>query len=133
MKILNFGSLNLDLVYQMGTFQRFKNTDASIYSMQVTDSQYKNIENKIYLMNKCSLPYSFNFIGLCAAGFNVRIKREHSFYCAEFVKYLMDNAKIENDLPDVIKPEHFKYMGLNEIYKGKLRDYSVLETMNIVA
>lgn len=116
-----------------GTFRRFSNTDAGVYSMQITDSQYKKIENKIYLMNKCSLPYTFNIIGLFAAGFNIRIRKEHSFYCAEFVKYLMDKAKIQNDLPEIIKPEHFKYMGLKMIYKGKLKDYSVLETVNNVA
>lgn len=76
-------------------------------------------------MKRCNSPYKFNIIGLFGAGLNIRIKQQHSFYCAEFVKYLIDKAKIENDLPEVIKPEDFKTMNLQMKYKGRLQDYEL--------
>ena len=70
--------------------------------------------------------YKFSIIGLFAAGFNIRIERKGYFYCAEFVKYVLESADIKTDLPEVIKPENFKNIkGLKEIYSGKLRDYSI--------
>ena len=46
------------------------------------------------------------------------------FYCAEFVKYLLDTSNIQNNLPKIIKPEDFKRLNnIHEIYKGRLSDY----------
>lgn len=106
-------------------FKRFKNTDAAVYSLQIEDEQYNKIKNTISIMKRCNSPYKFNIIGLFGAGLNIRIKQQHSFYCAEFVKYLIDKAKIENDLPEVIKPEDFKTMNLEMKYKGRLQDYEL--------
>lgn len=63
--------------------------------------------------------------GLFAVGFHRKIQKEHSFYCAEFVKYILENAGIETGLPELIKPEDFKKIeGLQEIYEGLLRKYA---------
>ena len=68
--------------------------------------------------------YKFNIIGLFAAGFHKKIGKTHSFYCAEFVKYVMDRANINTNLPEVAKPEDFKKIeGVQEIYAGLLRKY----------
>lgn len=108
---------------KFGTFKRFKNTRAAIYSLEIEDKQYEEIKQIIELMKLSKEPYKFNIIGLFAAGVNIKIKRYHSFYCAEFVKYLIDKAKIENDLPEVIKPEDFKNLNVEMKYKGILRNY----------
>ena len=68
--------------------------------------------------------YKFNILGLFAAGFHKRIGEERSFYCAEFVKYVLDKTDLEFDLPDIIKPMDFTRMdGLSLIYSGKLLDF----------
>ncbi|MDE5830305.1 MAG: hypothetical protein K2H53_01030, partial [Clostridia bacterium] len=68
--------------------------------------------------------YKFNILGLFAAGFHKKVKKKSSFYCAEFVKYVLDEAGIETNLPDVVKPEDFKQIeNLEEIYSGLLRQY----------
>ena len=68
-------------------------------------------------------------MGLFAVGFHKRIKKEKSFYCAEFVKYVLEQAKIDTKLPEAVKPEDFKKIeGLQEIYKGLLKEYSVSKT-----
>lgn len=107
-----------------GTFKRFYKTRSKVYSLEITDEQYKSIKNNIEQINNNKENYNFNIIGLFAAGFHKKIVKEKSFYCAEFVKYVMENANIKIDLPDIVKPEDFKNIkGLREIYGGLLSKY----------
>lgn len=107
-----------------GTFRRFYNTKAKIYSLDITEEQYEELRNTIKQIEKNREKYTFNTLGLFAVGFHKRIKKEHSFYCAEFVKYVMEKAKIDTKLPETVKPEDFKNIeGLQEIYSGLLRKY----------
>lgn len=108
-----------------GTFRRFKQTKTKIYSLEIENEQYEKIEKMIsYIKNKRN-NYKFNVIGLFAVGINKHIKFKNSFYCAEFVKYLIENAEIPNNLPEMIKPEDFKKLENTKlIYQGKLKDYN---------
>lgn len=107
-----------------GTFKRFKNTRASIYSLEITDEQYQNIENIIRKFEKEKEDYIFNIIGMFAVWFKKKIKRKNSFYCAEFVKYVIETSGIETNLPELVRPESFKNIpNLQKIYSGLLRKY----------
>lgn len=109
-----------------GTFKRFYKTKAKIYCLMITEEQYEKIESIIQEMKIHKEEYKFNLLGLFAAGFHKRIGKDDSFYCAEFVKYLLDKAGVETNLPKVVKPEDFKQIeGLEEIYSGLLRKYSI--------
>lgn len=109
----------------MGTFKRFSKTRTKIYSLEIEDEQYKKIRNEIFRIKKERKSYKFNILGLLAVGFKIRIRRNNSLYCAEFVKKLLDEAKIENDLPELVRPDNFKeiknlelkYDGLLKLYK----------------
>ena len=108
-----------------GTFKRFKNTKAHIYSMEVSEEQYNKIIETIKSIEKQKKKYKFNSIGLFAIGLNLRIKRKNTFYCAEFVKYVLEKSGIENNLPEMVRPENFKNLKNIELeYRGKLRDYN---------
>lgn len=107
-----------------GTFKRFYKTRAKVYSLEITEQQYEAIKNNIEQIKNNKENYKFNIIGLFAAGFHKKIEKEKSFYCAEFVKYVMEKADIKTDLPDIVKPEDFKNIKeLQEIYVGLLRKY----------
>ena len=107
-----------------GTFKRFYKTRAKVYSLEITEQQYESIKNYIEQIKNNKENYKFNIIGLFAAGFHKKIKKQKSFYCAEFVKYVMEKADVKSDLPDIVKPEDFKNIkGLQEIYGGLLRKY----------
>lgn len=107
-----------------GTFKRFKKTTAIIYSLEVSEQQYNDIINTISVIKQNRRKYKFNIIGLFAVALHLKIKRNMSFYCAEFVKYLLENSKIETRLPNIIKPEDFrKIPNLKPIYVGKLNQY----------
>lgn len=107
-----------------GTFKRFRKTTAKIYHLEVTNEQYEKIKNKIEEIKENKEQYKFNILGLCAVSIHMRIKRERYFYCAEFVKYLLEEAGIKTNLPEIVKPEDFKEIkGLEEIYSGLLKNY----------
>lgn len=109
---------------KFGTFKRFSKTKTKIYSVEVDDDQYKRLQSVIEDINLNKGSYHFNVLGLFAVAFNLKVKREKYFYCAEFVKYVLDKSNIELNLPDIIKPNDFEGLtGLEEIYRGRLNEY----------
>ena len=107
-----------------GTFKRFKNTKAQIYSIEVDDRVYNKILRNIKKIEIEKNTYKFNMIGLFTVALHLRIKRKKCFYCAEFVKYVLDKTYLGLDLPDIIKPMDFTRMdGLSLIYSGKLLNF----------
>jgi len=109
-----------------GTFKRFKNTSAKIYSLEISDNDYNKIKKIISKFDENKNDYRFNMIGLVAVILNKSIKRNKHFYCAEFVKYVLDNTDIDLTLPDIIQPGDFqKIDGSMCEYTGQLRDYKV--------
>lgn len=121
-----------------GTFKRFKYTQANIYSLEIDDNQYNKLKGIINYIKLTKNLHKFNIIGLIAVGFHKKIQSNDSFYCAEFVKYVLEKSEIINELPDTIKPEDFKDLeNANLIFQGKLRDYNkdkinLLEKMKLV-
>ncbi len=107
-----------------GTFYRFQRTFVEIYSLEVTNEQYILIKNEIYKIRDLSKFYKFNFIGLCAIALQIKYRSKYSFYCAEFVKHVFDEANVNLNLPDLVKPIDFK---LNKrvvlTYRGLLKNY----------
>lgn len=108
-----------------GTFKRFKKTKTKIYSLEISEEQYEKLESIIEQMQAKKNLYKFNVIGLLGIMLNVKIKREKYFYCAEFVKYVLEQSQVL-ELPDLVKPEDFeKVSGISEIYRGVLREYRI--------
>ncbi|MBQ9072330.1 MAG: hypothetical protein IJY25_04165 [Bacilli bacterium] len=109
----------------IGTFKRFKNTKAEIYCIEVTNEQYNKIRQIIKNINLNREDYKFNFMGLVLAGINYRYTRKKCFYCAEFVKYLINEANLEIKLSNAVKPIDFKkYNNLDILYTGVLKNYN---------
>ncbi len=108
-----------------GTFKRFKETKAIVFWLEVTDEQYDKIEKTIGYMKLHKEKYKFNLIGLFLVSIHIKRIKKYSFYCAEFVKYVLQNAGIGKNLPKIIKPEDFKQLeGINIEYEGLLRCYN---------
>lgn len=114
-----------------GTFKRFENTTISkIYALNITDDQYEILKEKLELMCKHNKIYKFNILGLIGAKFRYKIKRKNSYYCAEFIKDIMDESYIKNNLPKVAKPDDFKNIeNINLCYSGMLKDFLREKTM----
>lgn len=108
-----------------GTFKRFKNTRARIIELEIEESQYLKLKETIRKMQIEKEQYKFNILGLFAVGLNIKIQSENSFYCAEFIKYLIEKSNIDIELPDLVRPDCFKSIyGSKEIYNGLLKNYT---------
>ena len=114
----------------IGTFKRFSRTRARVYSLEVDDEQYEKLKYTIFYIKKLRKYYKFNTLGLFAVGFKIKIRADKSFYCAEFVKHVLEEANIETMLPDLVKPEDFKLIrNLKLEYDGLLKFYKYHPTM----
>lgn len=119
-----------------GTFKRFKNTSANVYSLFVTDEQYEKARKTIEYFKNNKQKYKFNVLGLACVSINKKIIRKNTFYCAEFVKHILKVSGITevNQLPVIIRPENFKKLqGLRLEYKGLLRKYKKKKYLSLEA
>ena len=131
-KMYSFGRLNpyntfiggfVHEYIHSGTFYRFRNTTSEVLRVRVTDEQYAKIEEIILNMEAEKEKYKFNIPGLFAVSINKKIQKENHLYCAEFVKYVLEEAGVVEGLPEIIQPEHFYVLPHKSIYKGLLRNY----------
>ena len=109
-----------------GTFKRFKNTTAEVYSLFVTDEQYEKARKTIEYFKNNKQKYKFNVLGLVCVSINKKIIRKNTFYCAEFVKHILKVIGVTevNELPRIIRPQNFKELNdLRLEYEGLLRKY----------
>ena len=123
---MKLGDKNVHEGIEFGTFKRFKKTLCKIYALEITDEQYNNIKGIIEYIKNAKQLHRFNVIGLFAVGFNKKMGSENSFYCAEFVKFVLDKSDIVNNLPELIKPEDFKNINGKVIYNGLLQEYTTI-------
>ncbi len=115
----------------IGTFKRFPKARAAVYSLTVSDMEYQEIEKNIKKFKEKKDLYTFNTVGLFLVAINKKIIRENSFYCAEFVRYILETSGVKLELPQIIQPEDFKKVeNLKLVYKGYLRKYKYRDTWN---
>lgn len=109
-----------------GTFKRFKNTDALILEVDVTDKQYDQISQTIDSMWSKHRRYHYNYLGLYHAAIKIAIKKKNRYYCSEFVGYLLVKAQVDGseNLSSIIHPMDFLKIPHKKIYSGKLQEYS---------
>lgn len=133
-ELYSFGRLNPYNPYKAGfvheevnrgTFARFKNTIGAVYSFKVTDEEYFRISYAIEYMKENREKYKFNIIGLFFVSINRKYKRQNSFYCAEFVKYILEKTLDKKLLPEIVKPMDFLELDNMElIYEGLFKKYA---------
>jgi len=109
-----------------GTYKVFKNTICRIYSLDVTEKQYKELEKVITRFYLHKEDYRFNIIGLFGPMINVPITRDKKYFCSQFVGEALLESGIYNFNKDVglLKPIEFASIpNLKLVYEGRLQDY----------
>ncbi|MBQ3145167.1 MAG: hypothetical protein IJB90_01050 [Clostridia bacterium] len=108
-----------------GTFKRFRKTIGAVYSLEIENKQYEKIVKTIEKVKNNKEKYKFNIIGLFSVSINRKYKKENSFYCAEFVKYLLEKSFNKKLLPEIVKPMDFLELdNLELVYEGIFREYN---------
>lgn len=109
-----------------GVFGRFSSTTCSIFQLRITEQQYKNLRDEIDIFNRNKEVYSYNYLGLLAAAFNIPVRSRHRYFCSQFVAYLLEKSGINifDKSYALIKPRDIRLNPMLElIYKGKLSEY----------
>ncbi len=96
--------------------------------LDVTDEQYAILEDRLAHMMEHRRHYIYNYPGLAAAAFDIKIKVWHTYYCSEFVHKMLTEMGIEvGHLPKVPKPIYLKNVTHRPVYTGLLSEYRYTE------
>ncbi len=109
-----------------GTFGRFPKTRCALYSLKVSEVQYKKVEKNLARFKEESKRYGYNFLGLFGAMFQHPIQRRYSYFCSQFVSELLltSDIKLLDKHPGLTAPMDF--LGCPElefVYEGYLNIY----------
>lgn len=109
-----------------GTFELFRDTNCQVYSLSVSEEEYRRIVTEINHFHSRKDEYHYSLIGLLAAAINVPLERENFYFCSQFVSHLLKTAGIElfKQPCGLVRPCHFlNAPRLTLEYEGKLLDY----------
>lgn len=118
-----------------GTYKRFPKTRCALYSLKITNKQFKHLKRELNRFKKESDKYGYNLLGVVTAAFNYPIHRENRYFCSQFVSELLlkSGIKLIDKNPSLTAPMDFIGSGeLECIYEGYLRTYSVEVNNNIL-
>jgi len=107
-------------------WELFKHATCEVYCCKVSTQVYNNIRNQILDMERNHAQYKYNLIGMLALLLNVEIKRDHAYFCSQFVASVFENNGIHliNKSSLLATPgDLVNAPDLQLIYKGKLRHY----------
>lgn len=109
-----------------GVFGRFSSTACSIFRLQITEQQYINIRNEIDVFKRNRDDYSYNYLGLIGAAFNIPIRSKQRYFCSQFVAYVLEQSGISifNKSYALVKPRDIRVNPyLSVLYEGRLSMY----------
>ncbi len=109
-----------------GTFKRFQNTKAVVLAVEISGERYAEICKTVHWMYSQKESYHYNYLGLFLAAIHISYKKNHRYYCSEFVKEILLEGKVDGaeQLLPIVKPIHFLTIPHKQIYCGILSDYS---------
>ncbi|MFA9396728.1 MAG: hypothetical protein ACERKV_00485 [Clostridiaceae bacterium] len=117
-----------------GVYKIFKQTTCRVYKIEISDLEYKEIKKEINKFCKHKDKYKYNFLGLVAIKFGIKLKRENKFYCTEFVGTVLSDSKVVNFDKEaaLLTPyDFYKIERAKLVYEGKFSDYLPLNLVTI--
>lgn len=110
---------------RFGTFKRFKNTDALVLAVEISEEQYDQMHEMVESMWKNRKHYHYNYMGLYLAAFKISRKKKNCFHCAEFVGHVLTSHNVSGSekFGDILHPMDFLVVPHEVFYQGKLREY----------
>lgn len=106
-----------------GVFKLHPETKCKIYTLEVTDDDYKIIMERLnkFLADPNSFKYSI--LNLFLIYINVPFQRKHHYVCSSFVSYLLHGIiPLEKEI-SLVTPNDYNELNLNAIYEGTLHEY----------
>ena len=108
-----------------GVYDRFPNTVCSIYELEVTEEEHKNIVEELNDFKEKGDKYGYDFLGLIGMYFNYEFDRENHYFCSQFVATVLKKSGIDlfNKPVKHVTPQDFaKCKALKCLYTGELHN-----------
>lgn len=122
----NAGFIREDI--DKGIFGKFTSTACGIYRLKITERQYHCLQREIDVFNRNKEAYSYNYLGLLGAAFNIPIRFKQRYFCSQFVAYVLEQSGIHifNKTYACVKPRDIRMNSrLETVYEGRLSEYRV--------
>lgn len=106
----------------------FKNATCAVYCVTINETEYNSMQGYIKQIEADKEKYRYNFIGLFAVILNKQLKREHAFFCSQFVaSVLKQSGSVDFSIPlSLVTPHDLQLVEESElIYQGMLKDYNL--------
>lgn len=119
-----------------GVFGRFKSTRCSIYRLYITERQYQNLRKEIDIFVRNKNSYSYNYLGLIAAAFNIPVRSKSRYFCSQFVAYVLEKSGINifSKSYALVKPRDIRTNPyLIPVYEGMLSQYRLYRQKILLA
>lgn len=112
-----------------GTYARFPKTQCALYSIEISEKNYKKLLFELEKFKKEKNKYKYNLMGLLIFLFKKPIDREYRYFCSQFVSEVLNNSgvKIIEKPSALTAPGDFRkctYLKLQ--YEGELKNYKSL-------
>jgi hypothetical protein len=111
-----------------GVFARYSSTECSIFRLQISEQQYDNLREEIEIFKQNRKYYSYNYLGLVGAAFNIPVQSKQRYFCSQFVAYVLEQSGIHifNKNYALVKPRDIRTNNnLETVYQGRLSQYRV--------
>lgn len=110
-----------------GVYSMFADINCAVYSLEVDEFTYCEIENRISEFKKEKEKYGYNLFGLLGIIIHRPIEINNNYFCSQFVATILFTCGIDlfSKNPALVCPEDFAYSDkLELVYQGKLSEYS---------
>lgn len=112
-----------------GVYKKFPKCECLIYKVSITEEQYYALKNQINSFMNEKDRYRYNFIGLFGILINLPIKREHHYFCSQFVSKILMESNVYDfkKIPELIKTNDlFKIKNKEIIWEGFANEYYIV-------
>jgi hypothetical protein len=74
---------------------KHNNANIATYSVAVTEEEYRRVEEILDYFVQNQNKFSFNKLGLVLNALDIPINRQYSFFCSQFVAFLLDSSGVK--------------------------------------
>ena len=79
-----------------GVFAMYPNSRCLVYKINITSQQFDFLQNEINKFFENKDEYKYSVLGTVTAYFNKPHKREHYYFCSQFVYYVLQKAGVKH-------------------------------------
>lgn len=104
-------------------FAQYPDALCALYSLQVSDEAYEKINKAVEGLKSNYKKAKYNFIGLFALGFGIKVKCKYRYTCSQFVAVMLDQTgeiKLPKDPYLMVPTDFMNIEGIELIYEGIL-------------